>query len=111
MLKRKIIIALILMFGLIGCASSVGANQEPVVVISPIVTEVGNWTYITFDHRIEGSPSQNAELIGSTIEYWEETHPDREIISMQIIYSLTSYMYEDRIDGISFYSQPTDPQE
>lgn len=110
MLNNKIFKIFILVLVLTSCASSIGPI-EPNQTVNPVVTEIGNWTYITFDEQIDGGPSQNTELIGSTILYWEATHPDREIVSTQIIYSLRSYGWYGNLEGVSFYSQPTELQQ
>ena len=63
-----------------------------------------NWEYIVFD-KIYGWPSSNLELISKTIAQWEQDHPDREIISLQIIYKGRSYASSSSVDGISIYSK------
>lgn len=45
-------------------------------------------------------------VIADAIQEWENTHPDRNIVTLQIIYALRSYAYNQTVDGISIYSQP-----
>lgn len=109
MFKKQVILMLVLSLVLLSCGGAV-IQRDPFIPASTTVTESGNWTYITFDSDEIGrwAPSQMTTVIADAIQKWENTHPDRKIVSLQIVY--TSYGYNGVVDGISIYSQPATVQ-
>lgn len=105
MLRKKVLLILAI-FVLSGC----GAPAMPSTVID-INSQSGmspNWEIVAFDN-VSGSPTNpiNAQLIGNAVLHWEETHPGRKIVSIQILYEpQTSNGYGDVINGLSIYSLP-----
>lgn len=99
--------ALIVLGGLSsGCAPT---ESEPVVVReSPVVLADSspNWDLITFGDA-GGLPTYgtNPQLIGNAILMWEKSHPDRRIVSMQILYQQVAYATPSTTVGISIYSE------
>ena len=108
MLKKKILLILAVLFVLSGCATPPPTSS--IVSVSPILSVSPNWDYIAFNN-LSGYPNDpsNAQFIGNAILKWEESHPDRVIVSLQIIQQQDAYITSSEIEGISIYSQPKSP--
>ena len=104
MYKRiAIVIAVFLAIFLVGCAPSTNSNSNT-ADNKPIVAVSENWSYINFND-MWGSPNDNKDAIGNAILQWEQSHPDRMIVNVQIIYRPQSYGYPSEVFGVSIYSE------
>lgn len=100
--KRIVLLLAVVALVLSGCQTTPAA-QQPVAANSPQVVNVSpNWEYIGLDRL--GSIPENQVLIGNAIWNWEQAHPDRRIVSLQIDYRQADYL-QPWIFGIMIYSE------
>ena len=97
------ILILVAVITLGGCAPQVSFSDNS-IVSTQATTVSENWDYITFSNLL-GYPDSYTQIIGSAIFQWEQMHPDRKIVSLQIIYRPDSYAYSPKVQGLSIYSQ------
>jgi hypothetical protein len=102
MVNQKLIL-LIIAFALFLAACGVAPAPVPSDLNVPVSE---NWNIITFKDMY-GSPvsGYNSDVIGNAILVWEQAHPDRKIVSLQIIYQPDTYSRAEKVNGLSIYSQ------
>jgi hypothetical protein len=99
--KRLVVLVTVLLVGCTTISNYPESNVQPNVVISD------NWEYLALS-EMYGDPNQNATAIGHAIKMWEDEHPDRVIIDLDILFMGSSYGgFPAQVYGISIYSQPT----
>lgn len=106
--KKHLILVLILV--LVSCApasaptSSIQMQQSGQNLTSP------NWDYISFEN-MWGYPNaqENQVVISNAIYLWEQSNPDREIVTLQIIQQGDAYATSPEVMGISIYSKLKNP--
>lgn len=86
------------------------ATPAPTVASTEIqgngINVSSNWDYIAFSN-MSGYPNtdDNAKIIGNAIYNWEQDHPDRRIVSLQIIQQQRAYTTSAEVLGLSIYSE------
>ena len=98
---------LLLALVLMGCTTPPQpTTTAPYLVSSPVTTSSENWDYISFNDLYGTlNDRDNAKVVGSVIKQWEDAHPDREIVDIDVIYSQNAYTTSAQIHGISIYSR------
>ena len=88
-----------------GCTTYPSETNKINYVASDGNLEVSpNWTFIDLND-IPGDVGLNSGAIGNAILQWELSNPDREIVSMEIIYAQYASGASEEIQGISIYSK------
>lgn len=103
-MPKWISMILVIVLFLTGCLPFMTDTPAKNENLKPTIFESGNWSYITFDNLGYGAPSERTAEIADAIKQWEESHPDRKIVSLQLIYGLRSNNFNPTVDGISIYS-------
>lgn len=99
-MKKILLYVVVLLF--LFCSVSCGAKEIDSSSNQAHFSDGGNWSYIDLSN-VEGLPSDNVERLSTFIYSWERNNPDREIVSVQLIY--WNFEYSHYIDGISIYSR------
>ena len=106
-MTKKNILKLFFLFALVLVSC---ATPAPTVASTEIqgngINVSSNWDYIAFSD-MSGYPNtdDNAKIIGNAIYNWEQAHPDRHIVSLQIIQQQRAYTTSAEVLGLSIYSE------
>lgn len=101
-----LVFVLVLSALLTACSPYESTKNSVPYVANVEKTEVSpNWSFIDLG-ELEGTVQDNTGAIGNAVLDWEQNHPDREIVNLQIIYQEYSYGTFAHVTGISIYSLP-----